>query len=438
MYRNKIPATLLVALASFTSASANANWQVYKFLDVGLSTTDSLQFSENDELFYSARPSVELSFDGNRFNTDIGASVEFYHFNEQDTDVVDPRLEVITTGALVDGLLYINSSLEVGKIFTDGDPFDLNESSEPNARIQINPFFARQIGRFTDFYFGFGHQSLDNEVDGDFDFQQDTLGFTLNRNPRFGGFLWGVGGSYDKSRVNEEGFSEDFESSSVYASLGSTVGQSLYFELVGGQETTGLEALGRVENTSTFLEARLNWTPSERTSLTVGFSDRFYGEGPTFSFSHELQNSILSATWTRGINNAEVSLDSVSPFNGVADSLIPTGPDLINLGNATSQRLFVDERLSLEYKRAGRRSDFIVDAVYSDQQELGGELTRVQAVGRIAFDRHLSPLTTLRLQYEHLIDEDINDVTSSENRVGVRLIYNFDRKERVSILAEES
>ncbi len=437
MYRNIIPASLLLSLLGFAPDPAKADWQVYKFLDLGVTATDSRQFADVDEIAYSVRPSVELAFEGNRFNTDITASVEAYHFNEQDDEVVDPRFELDTSGTLVDGLLYINSSLEYGKVFSGESPFDLDASSEPKARIRVNPFIARQIGRYADFYLGFGHQALDNDVDSDFDFRQDTVGFSFSRNPRFGGFIWGVGGSYEKSRVNEDGL-RDYDSSALYASLGSTVGESVLLQLIGGQETNDFASLDEVPSSNSYMEARLNWTPSERTSLTVGFSDRFYAEGPTLSFTHRVRKSSMTASWARGVNNSRVALDSVTAFTETADAVVPTNSGSINFGDATSERLFVDERFSFEYKLAGRRSDFVVDAVYSDQRELGGDLSRKQGIGRLAFDRHLSSLTTLRLQYEHLIEETVESENLNENRLGIRLIYNFDRKERVSIIDEDS
>ena len=55
--------------------------------------------------------------------------------------------------------------------------------------------------------------------------------------------------------------------------------------------------------------------------------------------------------------------------------------------------------------------------------------------GRAAFDRQLSSLTTVRFQYQFLAEEDEDGSTENENRFGIRLIYNFDRKERESILS---
>lgn len=438
MYKNIVPASFLFALLGATPA--HADWVAYKFLDAAVTGTDNLQLGSGDEVVYSVKPSIELSFKGNRVNADVIAGVELYGFNERGDEIVDPRLELSTSGTVVNNLVYVTSSFDVGKLLPGEDFFDLSEDSETQARFRLNPFISRKFGRFADVYFGYGHQSLDNEADGDVDTQQDTLAFSLGRNPKYGGFIWGFGGNYERDRADNE----VFDSLSAYASVGATVGQSVYFEVLGGAEindyTKNLDDDN--EDASVLWEASLNWTPSERTSLRVGYGDRFFGQGPTFSFKHRVRNSTLSATWTRDINNSEVTLNDVSPFTeNNSNVVLPTdSEDLINNENDDAilgRALFVDNRLRFGYKLAGRRSDLTIDGIYSDQEELDGDATRERLVGRVAFDRHLSPLTTVRLQYEHLIDErSSNADRQNENRVGLTFIYNFDRKERVSIIKE--
>ncbi len=436
MYRNTIPAALLFSLLGFGTEPVYANWEVYKFLDVGVTATDNLQQFLGEELVYSVRPSVELSFRGNRFNTDILASVEAYRFEERGDSIVDPRISLNTTGTLVDNLLYLDSTLDVGKVLPGDDFFDLNEDADTQGRLKFNPFFARRIGRFADVYLGYGHQSLDNEFDGSIDFQLDSLGFSLNRGPQFGGFIWGVGGNFERSRIADEDLEQSFNSRSVFASVGSTLGQTVFFEVIAGQEVNDITEVSLDDDPAAFYAARLHYTPSERTNLVVGFSDRFFAEGPTLSFDHRVRNSTISASWTRDVSNAEINLSPVTTFTEDTISVVPTtNIDLLG-GDGSTRRLFVIEQFSFGYKLAGRRSDLVVDAIFADQQEIGGDLDRTELIGRIAFDRHLSPLTTLRLQYEHLVEEDVDEDTRNENRIGLRLIYNFDRKERVSVIEE--
>jgi len=91
---------------------------------------------------------------------------------------------------------------------------------------------------------------------------------------------------------------------------------------------------------------------------------------------------------------------------------------------------FVEERFQVGYKLAGRRSDIVFDAAYADRQLFNGSATSEEFLARFAFDRHLSPLTTFRLQFDAEYEEDVTGIDSTEYRLGFRFIYNFDRKER--------
>ena len=435
MNRNIIPASLLFSLFGLLATPVYAQWEIYKFLDVGVLGTDNLrQLDSGGEVVFSVRPSVELEFDGNRFDTDIVVGLEALRFVNEEDNILDPQFTLTTQGPLIENALFLNSSVEIGKVVSGADVFDLTDDSDTQLRFRLNPFVARQFGQTTDFFLGYGHQSLDNDIDGSIDFIENTLQFALNRDPSTGGLIWGVGANYENQAVDGDGFEQNFDSNSVFASLGYTVRQGTLVEVVFGREDNDITNLNAAEDSGGFVEGRVRWTPNERTSLVVGYSDRFFGEGLILSFSHRVRNSELTASATREVGNQDLTLGEITPFAGDVDSPVPTDGGLLD-GDITGRSLFVDERYSVGYKLAGRRSDFIVDAIFSDQEEIDGSETRTQFIGRAAFDRQLSSLTTVRFQYQFLAEEDEDGSTENENRFGIRLIYNFDRKERESILS---
>lgn len=436
MYRNIISVSLLFALLGAAPANA-AELKVYKFLEFGTIATDNLQLDVGDEdLVTSIKPSVELSFQGNRFDVEALIGLEAYKFAERGDTFVDPRLDLRTEGALINNLVFLDASLEIGQLLEGDDFFDLTEDSDSQARFKVNPFVSRKFGRFADLFLGFGHQSLDNELDGDVDAQLNTLSFAFGRDPKLGGVIWGVGADFEEDRT--EGLV--FDSFASYASIGTTVGQSFFWQLLAGAEFNDFTELqdGDDDDGSSLLELSLNWTPNERTRLKLGYSDRFFGGGPILSYQQRLRNSSIFASWTREVSNAEVNLSGIATFNE-PNGEQPLTPDVADLNdeNISSNELFVDERFIFGYKLQGRRSDLVIDAIFSDQEEILGSATNDRFVSRIAFDRHLSPLTTVRFQYEYLNEQENNDDREQENRLGVRFIYNFDRKERGSILPEE-
>jgi len=432
MVKNLVAACLFSTL--MCPAAYAIDWEVFKFADFGVRGTDNFQMlDETEEFVASVRPSVLLEFTGNRFEGDATFEVEFYRFSDQDFGLIDPRVELNATGSIIQNVVFFEASFNNAIVLPEEDIFDIFEGADRLTRISLNPFIGRKFGRSTDFFLGYNFNSLS---DGDNTSQQDGLVFSLRKDPRFGGFIWGIGAQY---QADDSGGLK-FENTSGFVSVGHTIGQPYYFEVRAGQEINDFEGQLNIDDDNALLSATLTWTPSERTTLSVGYSERSFGSGPIFSLDHEVRNSAFTARYNRSISTTEASLGSLTSFNdGLASDIVPIGNDNLFDINGITVNLapFVEDRLQLGYKLAGRRSDLIIDAVYTQREQLEGSVGETdELLGRIAFDRLLSPLTTFRIQYDLLIDEDEPGERDIENQLGFRFIYNFDRKERRLILED--
>ena len=175
MVKNVVAVSVLSAL--LCPAAHAIDFELFKFADFGIRGTDNFQqLDETEELVASVNPSVLLEFTGNRFEGDATFEVEFYRFNEQDFGLIDPRLELNSTGSIIQNVVFFDARLNVGKVLPEEDIFDIFEDADTLTRIRINPFISRKFGRTTDFFLGYGFQSLS---DGDNTSQQDTFEFTL-------------------------------------------------------------------------------------------------------------------------------------------------------------------------------------------------------------------------------------------------------------------
>ena len=283
MFKNFASACVLSVL--FCSSAHAVDWKVYKFAEFGLTGTDNFQNTEEQELVGSIKPSVELAFSGNRFEGDIVGEVELFHFNDQDDEIVDPRISMSITGSIIEGLAFFDGSVDFAKVLPEEDVFDLfNQFDEvnPKTRVRITPFIARSFGRFADFYLGYGFQSISDE---DFESRQNTASFTLAKDPSNGGLLWGLGGNIEVDDSAEE----KFETGSVYASLGHTLNQTSFFTVLAGREVTDFDDSVDIDDDELLWETSLTWTPSERTALKVGYRSQSFGEGPLLDLEHEVR-----------------------------------------------------------------------------------------------------------------------------------------------------
>lgn len=433
------------------SVTLTANIEVSKFLELGATATDNINLTESNndsELVFNLKPAVELKYAGNRFGAVARGEIEYLYFSEAEDDITDPRLASKLTGTLINNLLFVDASLVMSKLAPGGNLIRLSDDSSTAATFKATTFLDHSFGRVADFYLAHTYSTQADEERDSFDSNRNVVQFSLERNPQYGGFVWGIGGFH--SRDNAE--SNDFQNSYVYAKVGATLTQTLLSEVTFGVETQDLATVESTDTapitdpltdtaTSTTNDAEdeqsdvwqvdFTWSPSEFTSLKVGYGERFFGEGPSLQLKHRVRNSRIIASYTRDVTRQAASLDGISTLGDTATTSI-TDTDSVTLTNGgVAPQLdepFIDNRFRLAYKLAGRRSDFIIDAIYSDQERQDGSETIETLLGRIVFDRRLSNFLSLRLQFDHQQSESATrpGLNFSENRVAMKFIYHFD------------
>ena len=432
-------ALMVMALSGPAQA---ANFEFARYLEIGTTATDNPELEldpQDSELVWNIKPSVELKFSGNRIGAIVVGQVEYFKFTRADGDIVDPRLFARTRGTLVDGLMYLDSTLIFAKLSPDSNFLRLSQDGDPAVALKGRLFIDKSFGQVADLYTAYNHGSFFDSVETPVSSVRNGVEIYLGRNPKYGGVFWGLGANYD----HDESTDDLFENSGAYASLGATFSKTLFGKVTAGMEdrkltddiNTATPTISEDEESSLW-EASFTWKPSERTTLTAGYGERFFGAGPSFQFKHRTENSNVLARFSRDISRSAATLDAISALTGTTGTSLPSDTGSVSIDNATLaaelDEPFVDNRFQLGYKLTGRRSDFIVDAVYSVQDPLTGADDSIETwLGRLIFDRKLSELTSLRLQYDYRKSDAPNraNLTYDENRIGIKFIFNFDKVE---------
>ncbi len=428
-----VVAVLLFGIAGHTWAQT----VVARYLEFGATATDNPALTDegsDSELVATIKPSVELKFSGNRFGTIVVGEVEHFRYTDAERDITDPRLFARTRGTLIDNLLYLDTAFTYYKLAPDSNFLRPTDDNEPAMDLKGRLFVFRDFGQLAEMYVGLNHNSFFEDVGESATSRENGIDFSVGKNPKYGGFIWGFGGFYS----NDESDSNTFENSSYYASVGGVFSKTLFAEVQVGQESrefitgtnTGNPTILDDDDDSVW-NVGFTWSPSEQTQLTLGYGERFFGRGPNMSLSHRTLNSVIKMTYTRDVSRFGPALSGISTLGPGDDSLLD--PSTVNLDGASLaselDEPFVDNQLRFSYKLTGRRSDIIFDAVYSDQEQLGGSEEIESWLGRVVFDRKLSDLTLLRLQYDHQRSDapQRTDRNYTENRFALKFIINFDR-----------
>lgn len=428
---------------SVTGFATAANFELSKFIEIGATTTDNLTLADEDaikdgDLVFNIKPSVELKFSGNRIGVVALGEVEYYRFTNTEEHIVEPRLFVRVRGTLIDSLMFVDSTLALSKLSADNSFLRAADDGETAATSKTKAYIERSFGRVVDFYTGYTFSTLAERTGNDFGVSAHTVDVSLGRNPKYGAVFWGLGGLYSRDESN----TNVFEDAYIYGKLGASINQTLLAEFTYGVENRELIDAANTVNpeiteydNSPLWNAQLNWSPSELTTLTVGYGERFFGSGPNMQLRHRVRNSSILASYTQDITRQPASLNGIASLSDNTNPTI-TNTDTVTIDNANNltplNEPFVDNRFQLAYKLTGRRSDIIVDAVYSDQEPLSGRDTIQSLLGRLVLDRRLSEFLSLRLQYDYQQSKARNRPAFNyvENRFAIKIIYSFDGADR--------
>jgi hypothetical protein len=420
-------ATLLTLGAGATSipSSIAATRTLERSIEFGVLASDNPTLALNsDSTGYAASitPAVEVEFDNKNFDTQVVGEVQYLRFTDPERDVLDPRVRARTVGTLVQNLAYLDASFRLAKVVTDEDLFRVTEDTDHTLRLQLNPYIEHSYGTFADLNIQYFHQTVDQSFNGSAESIRNGLSIELGRDPALGGVVWGVGGSYNL----DKGGTDRVENTTVYGGFGLTLAQSYLIEARAGAEQNDFVNIDEEDRESEFWNVDFTWTASERTSFTVGYESRFFDDGPTFRAEHRTRNSEFSASWTRSLTRTRVTLDDLSVFGDTANDNLALQPT--DDSTLTAPEPFVGSTIRLGYKLTGRVSDLVVDAVYSEQDQISGDDQIDLLIGRLAFDRRLNRSATLRLAYTYQDSESSSGQQSqnfTENRIGAYLKYNF-------------
>ena len=428
----------LLAL-SFSGVATAANFELSKFIEVGATTTDNFLLTDVDGiqengLVFNIKPSVELKFTGNRFGLVALGEVEYLRFNESDEEIVDPRLFSRVRGTLIDDLLFLDSTLALSNLSSDNSFPRQTDEGQTAATSETTAYIERSFGRTADLNTGYTFSIFSDLTDRDSEVREHKVDFSLGRNPSFGGVIWGLGGRYSR----DESSTNEFEDAYVYGKFGGAITQTLLAEFTYGVESRKLINAVNTDTSdateydnSPLWNAQLNWSPRELTTLTIGYGERFFGAGPNMQLDHRTRNSSISASYTRDITRQTATLSGIAILgDNTSPTIIDTDTVTVDDTNSLTphDEPFVDNRFQLAYKLTGRRSDILVDAVYSDRERLSGSDSIKSLLGRLVFDRKLSEFLRLRLQYDHQKSTSSNPPLNNteENRFSIKFIYNFD------------
>lgn len=391
-----------------TTNAFSADWRVTKSLTVSEAYTDNADLSHDNkksEFITTLTPNISLQGNGAKANVSLNASLEANSLGGEG-DAINPRLGANADAELLEDFLYIDASVNIIQNTVDAfspsgrDALSNTNNTTNTYNYQLSPYFTQRykgiaevIGRYT-----YNNQLNSNNTASDSDSQ--SLELNVNSGEDFQRLTWGGAVNYKDS--GSDNTSSELLSTDV--SLGYRFNRLWSVSSSVGVESNDFEST-RGANDGSRWSTSVVLTPNDRTSLNIGYGNRFFGSVPTLDFSHRSRRSLLTASYSRELTDAASLLSQQSAFqttDAFGEPIDPITGDPLPLTNSTTnitEGLFVNELLKLSYTLTGKRSSITVDGSHSVQIYEDGRADETLQKYNVSVNRRLSSILAVDAGY---------------------------------------
>jgi uncharacterized protein (PEP-CTERM system associated) len=437
--------------------------QFKKSVSANLTYTDNegLRSSNEKSAFIaSITPNFSLHRAAARSNIDLTAALEL---NNQDSggENFNPRLQFDSSWEFFEDHFFVDLNATAGQ--NTSDPFTSTSINSVNSGsdvattydIEISPYFINRFRHYADLEVRYTRDEQINKGAVTAGSSSDIIDISLTSGVAFSRVFWGL--HYIKDEISSEQTTDsDFES--YTANIGFAVNRSWRVNGRVGSEDNDF-ASTRSSNDGGIWGVDVIWTPSPRTSLTIGYDNRFFGGTPTLDFSHRFRRSAISLSYTKQIANSSRLLRNQqvfqnidqfgNPINFAIGNPFLVGSNLATLNDVT----FIDERLDGSYSYQGRRSSIIWNISHSRQSNeinaVGGMSSKLFDTG-LTYIRELSRKNSLNTSVQYNKTEQgmligTNDSDRSQFNIGlshqlnlsssIDIIYSYSKQDSDNALA---
>lgn len=374
---NSLTAYLILALTSVTLPVYGAQWTTSAGVAPAVTYTDNVcQASDNEQGEWIAlvTPDVSIAADGQRANMNLTAAVEINSLTDDrieelgcnpqgfgDRQQFSPSMNASADAILVQNWFYFDASARVSQnavspFVAGGGDLNTNGNTNTTTNYTLSPYVTHRFKNVADLQLRYTWDEQFNTSDAVRDSTEEAVALTFASDPAAASFFWGVQADYSEVKYGNGVLNvrdaQPSELTSAQLNLGYQLSRKWQINGFYGQEENDFVSLSD-EIDGEFWDVGLRWTPNARTVVEAGSGNRFYGNSPRFSITHEYKHSNFNASYVRTLTYDRNirSLDS-----GIAaPTTISTSPML-------------DDRFTLGYAYNWRRATLNVNGNYSEQK----------------------------------------------------------------------
>ena len=389
-----------------------AQWHVNSGVSVSERYSDNDNRSATDkesEFVTVVSPDVSLAGSGGgKIDYDVLAAIT-HHESSDGKDSTNPRLSANANAELVDQIFFFDVSSVINQ--NRVDPFrssgddDVSRSRSDNVTTTysytLSPYLVGRINSFADMQLRYSYDEQWNSDSDVSDSSRQAVSFNLNSGRDFAIFDWGLVGNYSKTDTDDSdgGQSNDDELKSADLHLGYRINRKLRLRGSVGREWNDFDSVHSDVDGKRW-DFGATWTPNKRTTIDIGYGERFFGNTPTVDISYRRKKSVFTASYVKELTDArtlrsEQGLFDEDPFGNPIDPI--TGDPIFAYPDDGQ---IVDERVSFSWSRQGKRTTLTWSGDHSTQQPQSSR----EEVVFISSSLELSRRLTSKLSFDTSVD----------------------------------
>lgn len=376
----------------------------------GVTITDNVCLSKNNtkwDWIGVATPSASVKVKGKKSSLSLSSSVQLNTLTDSQLDdngctsalgsreKFSPDLRLAASTVLIDNWLKLDVSGRVDQQEAafgragGSDDFDRRGNRNNFYRYSVSPSLSHRIGSHVEANLRYSWDQKFNSADSVADTTRQTATLSFNR-ADISALSMGVTGRY--SRLESEDRADgvrgrNSELASASTQMGYQISQRWQVNGSWGWDFNDYFSNRRSNNNQEGArwDLGVRWTPTPRTTVTLGSGNRYFGSTPRLSIDHKRRQSKFeldystSITYDREIRDFQRGF--LDGFNG-SSSLRGDSP-------------IIDERVTVGYTYSGRNASMNLQGSWSEQErEEDGAVSVFKNVG-LTFSPVLSSRYTM-------------------------------------------
>ena len=412
---------VLAAALSAPLSALGAEWTKSIGASLRQVYTDNARLTDNDEdseWTTAVTPGISLLGEGARLTLDFNYGVNLaYHTGADRSSSANHRMQATANAELADKWLFLDGRSTYTQTLIDqfrrsgGDTTSNSGNTENTFTWEVSPHTRHRLGGYATGATRLRYNEVRNST------STDSRGVAVNTVLESGRYFPDLPWSLAYRYLKDFSWGTSGQSARRHIATGSVrYSFNRIWQVHGGvgREWNSFET-NRSDDDGMRWDASVTWTPSERTQLRVGYSDRFYGSHPTLDFSHRGRRSIWTASYFKSLTNSRqlrLENDAYRTQDAFGDRIVdPVTGDLQevtpDLGNSDGE-IFVNQVFRMGYTFQSRRTTLSLNLRRSEKRYAETRRDSTTTLTRLTLTRALSGVTraTTDLRWERFSDDD--------------------------------